>query len=460
MDYAKDPILKDCVSFASASKSLRKDSRSIRNRLNSIAHDSTFVSAVANAFDLPLVANERCGRWYIPPENIMDSVYFKSTDGHTHQWDFSTRRLNLHILDTIIQFNGVILVDSTRRGKLMPDSLSKTVPIWCTVINRALFSGKLQDDHDALKFYTSDLAVSKSETAQISERINRWVERLKSCGADLAELRSKLTKPLRAIWITTKSILPQVKPEYEDFYPVVLCTASHMVLDGASRMNGYTYVQGAADDHELWAENITPTLFWNNKSALIGISDDEILDRLKHIVEHQSPSNISDTLDITQIGLTDIYVCNRASLVLAVEKDKTFTHIIDVSTPPAVTDTTPTITKVLNLPLQSGKLGSRKLRIYLPQILSFFEGFASASSEEKSCKIIVACDTGSDFSIGIVLAILCLNYDDAGRRLTARNTHRLDKELIRQRFNFISSFKPKVNPSRATLQSVNAFLMG
>jgi len=29
-----------------------------------------------------------------------------------------------------------ILVDSTRRGKRMPDALSKTVPIWCTVINR------------------------------------------------------------------------------------------------------------------------------------------------------------------------------------------------------------------------------------------------------------------------------------------------------------------------------------
>jgi len=29
-----------------------------------------------------------------------------------------------------------ILVDSTRRGKRMPDALSKTVPIWCGVINR------------------------------------------------------------------------------------------------------------------------------------------------------------------------------------------------------------------------------------------------------------------------------------------------------------------------------------
>ena len=31
-----------------------------------------------------------------------------------------------------------ILVDSTRRGKRMPDALSKTVPIWCAVINRCV----------------------------------------------------------------------------------------------------------------------------------------------------------------------------------------------------------------------------------------------------------------------------------------------------------------------------------
>ena len=35
-----------------------------------------------------------------------------------------------------------ILVDSTRRGKRMPDELSKSVPIWCAVINRVASKGK------------------------------------------------------------------------------------------------------------------------------------------------------------------------------------------------------------------------------------------------------------------------------------------------------------------------------
>jgi tRNA A64-2'-O-ribosylphosphate transferase len=33
--------------------------------------------------------------------------------------------------------DSAVLVDSTRRGKRMPDALSKTVPIWCAVINLA-----------------------------------------------------------------------------------------------------------------------------------------------------------------------------------------------------------------------------------------------------------------------------------------------------------------------------------
>jgi len=78
---------------------LKRASLSIPNRLRSICADAEFVAAVADALgDLPLVANERCGSWYIDPKMKEASAYFKSTDGHTGQWKFSTRRLNLHLL--------------------------------------------------------------------------------------------------------------------------------------------------------------------------------------------------------------------------------------------------------------------------------------------------------------------------------------------------------------------------
>src|SRR3954471_10432863 len=76
---------------------LKRSNLSITNRLKSILQDATFVEQVADALNLPLVANERCGSWYIDPAKKAGSAYFKSTDGHTGQWKFSTRRLNLHI---------------------------------------------------------------------------------------------------------------------------------------------------------------------------------------------------------------------------------------------------------------------------------------------------------------------------------------------------------------------------
>lgn len=95
-------------SFGDIVKSFRKESRSIRNRIQSILSDSKFVQQVSEAYGLPLVANERCGRWYIPTDQLTDSVYFKSTDGHTGQWAFSLRRLNVHLFDVINQYNGYV----------------------------------------------------------------------------------------------------------------------------------------------------------------------------------------------------------------------------------------------------------------------------------------------------------------------------------------------------------------
>lgn len=36
------------------------------------------------------------------------------------------------------QRGGCIVVDSTRKGKRFPDSMSKTIPIWTCVLNRAI----------------------------------------------------------------------------------------------------------------------------------------------------------------------------------------------------------------------------------------------------------------------------------------------------------------------------------
>lgn len=103
--------------FSRTLSSLKRSTLSIHNRLRSIAEDAEFVSSVSEAYGLPLVANERCGSWYIRPEDKVGSCYFKSTDGHTGQWGFSSRRLNVQVFDVLAEWGGCVVVDSTRRGK-------------------------------------------------------------------------------------------------------------------------------------------------------------------------------------------------------------------------------------------------------------------------------------------------------------------------------------------------------
>lgn len=61
-----------------------------------------------------------------------------------------------------------IIVDSTRRGKSMPDALAKTIPIWCVVINRLLFGDRMEH----LELHTPSHMVGSSEHAQINARLD------------------------------------------------------------------------------------------------------------------------------------------------------------------------------------------------------------------------------------------------------------------------------------------------
>ncbi|EFZ04427.1 Initiator tRNA phosphoribosyl transferase [Metarhizium robertsii ARSEF 23] len=118
-----DIVFPSQPSLSTLLTSLKRSTLSIHNRLTSILSDAEFVHQAAQALKQPpsndnanqetqeraprpLVANERCGSWYIPPGDKYASAYFKSTDGHERAWKFSTRRLNLHLLDMIEKHDG------------------------------------------------------------------------------------------------------------------------------------------------------------------------------------------------------------------------------------------------------------------------------------------------------------------------------------------------------------------
>jgi len=76
----------------------------------------------------------------------------------------------------------MLLVDSTRSGKKIPDALSKTVPIWCAVINRALLLRypdlKAKESLWNIALYTPPASVSMHERHQIEQRLDGWAENL------------------------------------------------------------------------------------------------------------------------------------------------------------------------------------------------------------------------------------------------------------------------------------------
>lgn len=103
--------------FSKTLGQLKRSTLSIRNRLESIQHDAAFAQQVAAAYGRPLIANERCGSWYIDPNSKDGSAYFKSTDGHTGVWKFSSRRLNLHLLQIIGRNDGFAMPVTHVEGK-------------------------------------------------------------------------------------------------------------------------------------------------------------------------------------------------------------------------------------------------------------------------------------------------------------------------------------------------------
>jgi tRNA A64-2'-O-ribosylphosphate transferase len=111
------------------------------------------------------------------------------------------------------------------------------------------------------------------------------------------------------------------------------------------------------------------------------------------------------------------------------------------------------------------KAGSRNIRTALPFITDFVEKilFPQAKDENSGVKekhIIVACESGKDLSIGVALTTVCLFFDDNGELLkTGRRKAKIDKNFIRSRLGWISTSMPDANPSGATIQSVNSYLM-
>lgn len=402
-----------------------KSQRSVLNRVRSIVEDAEFVEEVANVYNKPLVPNLRGGLWYAKPHLREYNAYFKSTDGHTGQCTFSLKRLNLHLLPVLEEKKALLFVDSTRRGKRIPDSFSKTVPIWCAVINYAVFN--------KLEIYFPPNLVAPSEMSLITEKVPTWAGQFKALmGDDLP----KLTKMLRPMFVFPETLLPQPlepdEPVFEDYHALILLTASKPVQDGSDRERGFTYVQGAGDDHEVWApKGFDADTLWQLDSTVLSSlsSESECLQLITAAVQNR-PQNYSQSISsgsqnsANYLKLTEylfispivisaeqlisqgqnaspLYVDIRANIESSnnnVDADATAGTDTDSSTE-------------YKFSLSTGKKGSRELAQKLPQICTYFE--SKYRFDQPVC--IVYTDIQLAVALALLLDCKYFNFDVNGQ---------------------------------------------
>ncbi|KAF8271045.1 tRNA A64-2'-O-ribosylphosphate transferase [Lactarius quietus] len=511
---------------ASALAYIRRESLDIYNRIQSIGADIAFVDQVRAAYPaLPLMPNLRCGAWYTDPSIAHPDThaYFKSTDGHHSNWSFNLRRPNLHLLPVAAAHGGIILVDSTRAGKRLPDALSKTVPIWCAVVNRALrLRNALSADSDGVDT-TSDSAEARTlwlededgdlhtppgivgahEHAQIVARLDAWAAGL----ADSSYALQALDRPLRPLWVTpTSGRFPHVAPNAA-FLPIICVSASCAIdsVDGRSsgdvgfaglgrRAGGFSYVQGSGDDHELWGQGLTPEIFWRHRAELLACPRADLETLVARLVAATPRDAVPSRGDaagddsqgawrstpapVMKVG-GRVLLCTLADLPLGLPagvphlSDATaeiaFVVVDESDAPPDDTGarhSAPTRSNDAAPGESEGSSSTRVLRVCLPsgkrgQHVFLHQVLPCATSFASTHLSLgrAICVAGGDAGVGVVLVLLQLFFDDDGKPRSSRSDATISKTSVRTRLEWVIASRPQTNPSRAILKRVNDFLL-
>ncbi|GAA6059869.1 hypothetical protein JCM10212_007074 [Sporobolomyces blumeae] len=471
--------------FPSAVDSLQADRGVIRgqlrdtyNRLHSIAADAEFIEdEVARAFpDFPLIANQRAGAWYVKPSVNHAHAYFKSTDGHANEHNFNLRRANLSLLPLIKERKGIVLVDSTRRGKRFPDALSKTVPLWCATLNAARMkllapapsnsSVSPQDWEEQSRLFTAPQAVGPSEHAQIAAKIHRWADELVTSSYNFESLKT-LDRPLRPFFVSPSSTLSlNSASAFPTCFPIVCASASKLAeeADGMERARGFTYVQGSGDDHEAWSKGLTPKTFWEHSDEILSASREDVDSVIARIVEDaalastmastslaSAPRDTSIRVRSTRIRLG--FAC-EPSPVEASDRQIVVGTAKDASSPSVETH------DPSNLSVKPRKAGYPAFFGRLDSTLAFAAKTLRGQEGDVviSVRLSEAQSEANDLGVALALILLVRFYDDAGALLDAPPAT-VSKDLIRSRLQWILEAFPTINPSRAVLNRVNEYMM-
>ncbi|UPR02296.1 initiator tRNA phosphoribosyl transferase [Chloropicon primus] len=468
-----------------------KERTSVYNVLRSIYEDSLLVQEVSDLLPrVPVLANLRCGAWYHAKYD--GDCYFKSTDGHCNHWQFSFTRLNAHVARTAAECGGVLLIDSTKSSvKRTPDSFSRTVPIWCCVVNRALGlvmkAEEAEEEEERPPQWDDALHlpswVSDMEASEIEKRLEGWSQKLASTQRSLLlELSGKLRRPLRALWLSEESFIwDQVTVEDREGFPftpvyLLACskfgeyprTSSEKFCDFSWR-----YLRGAADDHESWAEGLTPKIFWSHHEVLLRTDPEDIDQVVEDLVKAEglqygagfAGKRLSQRISscsaggtgISWIGNLGIGICSAKALSSLDAETKAGAACLNCSTSTRLEDLEP----VKHIEVLPHKFDRFSLQNALEEATAFI-----SKNAREGRRLVVTCDDGQDISPAVVAAYLLLfgvstsaSREECQGAANRSTGGKYTKEDVRSAVSCVTQYCPAAHPSRGSIKQVYNFLI-
>ncbi len=307
------------------------------NHLLSIQLDATSLLSLLDyikqqVYELPIICNLRNGAWYY--HNPAGYAYFKSTDGHDGTWNFNLTRINLNVALLIARNNGAVIIDSTRRGKIFPDSLRTTIPVWIAVLNRLV-----------LNEHTIELPSFMHESMQedIRSSIDRIITSIPSDikSIIITTLCEVLTRPMVPIWVSISddgsiewhgNYVDQYLQYTGDgttlpFFPVLLYSVSRLTCSELEHREHHSwhYIQGAGDDEENWCFNgFNSTIFWKYQEEILANNDNIVVESVIQdiLTRERTTTTEEDIPSLLPLGETGI-VLNKTFFTLERVRDLT-----------------------------------------------------------------------------------------------------------------------------------------
>ena len=209
-----------------------------------------------------------------------------------------------------------------------------------------------------------------------------------------------MDKPLRPVFITPESEADLRLPD--NYYPVILLTASSLVPVAHIPDRRFVYIQGAADDEEAWSHGLTSAQFWDNHETILKCTqEDELLNVVHDIVNNYKPMQmIAEVSPIACTGLS-IGIGNAVSgttrIVCGILEPGDCGHQ----------------TLSLNLPIKSRPYVELS-QITFPAAVLFASEHGILSHSLMSVVAIDPSRDALDLSIAVSLVLLCLFFDDEG----------------------------------------------